>query len=77
MWASDGIWTVLDNDDVTILIGNKLKTVVNEKKYNDLQKLNDKIVREAHIVWQDEFDDYVDDITAVIARVGSKKLYDQ
>eukprot|EP01083_Nonionella_stella_P199693 732070_1 len=74
MWASDGIWTVLDNDDVTILIGNKLKTVAKEKEYNELQKLNDKIVREAHIVWQDEFDDYVDDITAVVARVGSKQI---
>ncbi len=34
MWASDGIWTVLDNDDVT---------VAKEKEYNQLQKLNDKI----------------------------------
>merc|ERR1712157_538790 len=74
MWASDGIWTVIDNDDVTRIIGNKLKTVAKEKKYDDLQKITDKIVREAHIVWQDEFEDYVDDITAVIARIGSNKL---
>lgn len=76
MWASDGIWTVIDNDDVTRIIGNKLKLVTNQKKYDDLQKITNKIVKEAHIVWQDEFDDYVDDITAVIARIGTKKLYE-
>eukprot|EP00486_Rosalina_sp_Unknown_P012280 CAMPEP_0201578002 /NCGR_PEP_ID=MMETSP0190_2-20130828/24625_1 /ASSEMBLY_ACC=CAM_ASM_000263 /TAXON_ID=37353 /ORGANISM="Rosalina sp." /LENGTH=515 /DNA_ID=CAMNT_0048010661 /DNA_START=29 /DNA_END=1576 /DNA_ORIENTATION=+ len=76
MWASDGIWTVIDNEDVTRIIGNKLKLVANEKEYSDFQKITNKIVKEAHIVWQDEFDDYVDDITAVIARIGTKKLYE-
>lgn len=74
MWASDGIWTVIDNGDVTRIIGNKLKTCAMEKKYDAFQKITDKLVKEAHIVWQDEFDDYVDDITAVIARVGTRKL---
>eukprot|EP01083_Nonionella_stella_P157211 510167_1 len=74
MWASDGIWTVCDNEDVTRIIGNKLKTVVDKKHYEDLHKINEKLVREAHIVWQDEFDDYVDDITSVIVRIGIKEI---
>eukprot|EP00484_Ammonia_sp_Unknown_P019854 CAMPEP_0197024338 /NCGR_PEP_ID=MMETSP1384-20130603/4894_1 /TAXON_ID=29189 /ORGANISM="Ammonia sp." /LENGTH=505 /DNA_ID=CAMNT_0042452703 /DNA_START=18 /DNA_END=1535 /DNA_ORIENTATION=+ len=74
MWASDGIWTVIDNGDVTRIIGNKLKTCTEQKSYADLQKLTDKVVKEAHIVWQDEFDDYVDDITAVVVRIASKQL---
>ena len=77
MWASDGIWTVIDNGDVTRIIGNKLKTVAKQKRYGDLHKVTKKIVKEAHIVWQDEFEDYVDDITAVIARVGTRKLSEE
>ena len=74
MWASDGIWTVIDNGDVTRIIGNKLKTAWTQKTFKDLQKMTNRIVKEAHIVWQDEFEDYVDDITAVIARVGTKEV---
>eukprot|EP00485_Elphidium_margaritaceum_P012722 CAMPEP_0202709478 /NCGR_PEP_ID=MMETSP1385-20130828/21598_1 /ASSEMBLY_ACC=CAM_ASM_000861 /TAXON_ID=933848 /ORGANISM="Elphidium margaritaceum" /LENGTH=542 /DNA_ID=CAMNT_0049368755 /DNA_START=49 /DNA_END=1677 /DNA_ORIENTATION=+ len=74
MWASDGVWQVIDNGDVTRVIGNKLKVIGNTAASSDgeLQKVTDKIVKESNLVWQDEFDDYVDDITAVVVRIGRK-----
>eukprot|EP01084_Bolivina_argentea_P304978 526800_1 len=70
IFASDGIWQMIDNDDVMRVIGTKLKLNKDVEIYDDLQKSTDKLVKEANVSWQDEYDDYTDDITCVIARIG-------
>ena len=70
--GSDGIWTVIENDDIMRIIGTKL---LHNNYSNNLQKLTDGLVREANIVWTDEFDNYIDDITCIIARIGKRSQY--
>ena len=57
--ASDGVFTVIDNDDIGILIGKKLDKCMNQKNDTDTQKILEKFVKECNIVWQDEYDDYI------------------
>jgi len=70
VFASDGIWQMIENDDVMRVVGTKLNGNKDLKIYDDLQKTTTKLVREANISWQDEYEDYTDDITCVIARIG-------
>ena len=70
IFASDGIWQMIDNDDVMRMVGTKLNQNKQEIMYKDLEKTTNKLVREANISWQDEYEDYTDDITCVIARIG-------
>ena len=70
IFASDGIWTMIDNDDVMRVIGVKLNSNKNEQHYDDLDKITKRLVKEANISWQDEYEDYTDDITCVVARIG-------
>eukprot|EP01084_Bolivina_argentea_P099644 179096_1 len=70
IFASDGIWQMLDNEDVMRTVGTKLNQNKQQKIWKDLQKTTDKLVREANISWQDEYEDYTDDITCVITRIG-------
>eukprot|EP00484_Ammonia_sp_Unknown_P028142 CAMPEP_0197048986 /NCGR_PEP_ID=MMETSP1384-20130603/24239_1 /TAXON_ID=29189 /ORGANISM="Ammonia sp." /LENGTH=576 /DNA_ID=CAMNT_0042481205 /DNA_START=12 /DNA_END=1742 /DNA_ORIENTATION=+ len=70
IFASDGIWQMMDNDDVMRAVGTKLFACKQDAIFEDLQKTTAKLVREANISWQDEYEDYTDDITCVIVRVG-------
>lgn len=72
IFASDGIWQMIENDDVMRVIGTKLNVSRHDAVYGDLEKQTLKLVREAHISWQDEYEDYTDDITCVVARIGHK-----
>ena len=73
IFASDGIWQMIENDDVMRMVGTKLNAHKMELIYGDLEKTTSKLVREANISWQDEYEDYTDDITVVIARIGKAK----
>lgn len=70
IFASDGIWQMIENDDVMRMVGTKLNQNKQHRIYQDLQKTTNKLVREASISWMDEYEDYTDDITVVIARIG-------
>eukprot|EP01083_Nonionella_stella_P260162 887458_1 len=52
IFASDGIWQMIDNDDVMRTVGTKLNQNKNVIMYSDLQKTTSKLVREANISWQ-------------------------
>merc|ERR1712228_243282 len=73
IFASDGIWQMIENDDVMRMVGTKLNAHKMDLVYADFDKTTSKLVREANISWQDEYEDYTDDITAVIARIGKIK----
>ena len=74
IWASDGIWSMLDNNEVTNILSKKLLDSHNKPICNDLNKLCKKLVNTANAVWNDECEGYTDDITAVIARIGKRNL---
>merc|ERR1712176_1041668 len=63
IFASDGIWQMIENDDVMRMVGTKMNAHKMENIYEDLDKTTEKLVREANISWQDEYEDYTDDIT--------------
>ncbi|ETO10656.1 Protein phosphatase 2C containing protein [Reticulomyxa filosa] len=76
VWASDGVWSMLENDEVCGLVGFKLKTQRDDLEMN-LEAVTKKLVNETNAVWQDECFGYTDDITAVVGRIGPRSLLEQ
>ena len=72
IFASDGIWQMLSNEDVMRVVGTKLNQQHGAATYGGFESATAKLVREANISWQDEFEDYTDDITCVVARIGRR-----
>ena len=69
VFASDGIWQMIENDDIMRVVGVKMNQNKDSLYYDDLLKTTKKLVREANISWQDDYEDYIDDITCVIAEL--------
>jgi len=64
VWASDGVWEFLTNEQVVSLVWNY--------KY-DLEEAAKQLVTEARRQWQTKEEDAIDDITCVIVGFGNDK----